>query len=285
MYPRIARLLAALALAALAAGCATTDETASKDPWEGLNRKTHAFNTAVDETVLKPAATVYVDVVPDFAREGVNNFFDNLEDLNTGIQNILQGKPTEGFSDLGRLVVNSTLGVFGLWDVATPMGLEKHYEDFGQTLGVWGVGPGPYFVIPFLGPSTIRDAPARVVDPSWWFSEAVNPESLWWGLWTLEKVRLRANLIQSESVLEQAAMLTDSARLTARDFAQVLPAAPAAAPHARAGSLRPLPQLIAELERSSIQSALVATGGNKVSAAKLLGISRATLYEKLGVRK
>jgi phospholipid-binding lipoprotein MlaA len=86
------------------------------------------------------------------------------------------------------------------------MGLEKHYEDFGQTLGVWGVQPGPYFVIPLLGPSTIRDAPARVVDPSWWFSEAVNPESLWWGIWTLEKVRLRANLMQAESVLEQAAI-------------------------------------------------------------------------------
>jgi len=147
-----------------------------------------------------------VAVIPGFAREGVNNFFDNLEDLNTGLQNILQGKPKEGMGDLGRLLVNSTVGIFGLWDVATPLGLEKHYEDFGQTLGKWGVGPGPYLVLPLLGPSTIRDAPARVVDPSWWFSEAVNPESLWWGIWTLEKVRLRANLIQSEGVLEEAAI-------------------------------------------------------------------------------
>jgi phospholipid-binding lipoprotein MlaA len=203
---RLTRFAAALAFAAIASGCATSGERTKKDPWEGMNRTTHGFNMALDEAVMKPVSTAYIKVVPGFAREGVNNFFDNLEDLNTGIQNILQGKPKEGLGDLGRLVVNSTLGVFGLWDVATPMGLEKHYEDFGQTLGKWGMGPGPYLVIPLLGPSTLRDAPAKVVDPSWWFSEAVNPESLWWGIWGLEKVRTRANLVQSEGVLEQAAI-------------------------------------------------------------------------------
>ena len=202
-FDRITRFAIALLLAVLAAGCATTG---NKDPWEPFNRKTHAFNTVLDDVVLRPTATAYTKVVPGFAREGVNNFFDNLEDLNTGLQNILQGKVREGVSDLGRLVVNSTFGVFGLWDVATPMGLEKHYEDFGQTLGVWGVGPGPYFVIPLLGPSTLRDAPSRVVDPSWWYADAINPESLWWGLWGLEKVRLRANLLQAEGVLDQAAI-------------------------------------------------------------------------------
>jgi phospholipid-binding lipoprotein MlaA len=159
---RIARLAVALALATLAAGCATSQNKA--DPWEGLNRKTHAFNMALDETVMKPVAKGYVAVVPAFAREGVNNFFDNLEDLNTGLQNILQGKPGEGFSDLGRLVVNSTFGFFGLWDVATPMGLEKHYEDFGQTLGVWGSGPGPYLVLPLMEPLTVRDGVGKFVD-------------------------------------------------------------------------------------------------------------------------
>jgi len=205
MPQRLFRLLAALVVAAAATGCATTGQS-SKDPWEGLNRGTHAFNTTLDDVILRPTAKAYVAVIPGFAREGVNNFFDNLEDLNTGLQNILQGKPKEGLGDLGRLLVNSTVGIFGLWDVATPLGLEKHYEDFGQTLGKWGVGPGPYLVLPLLGPSTIRDAPARIVDPSWWFSEAVNPESLWWGIWGLEKVRLRANLLQSESVLEEAAI-------------------------------------------------------------------------------
>jgi phospholipid-binding lipoprotein MlaA len=97
-------------------------------------------------------------------------------------------------------------GVFGIFDVATPLGLEKHDEDFGQTLGVWGVPAGPYVVLPFLGPSTARDAPARLVDPQWFYSNYVDPQSLYWGAWALDKVRTRANLLQAESVLEQAAL-------------------------------------------------------------------------------
>jgi phospholipid-binding lipoprotein MlaA len=200
------RSLAALLLAALLAGCATTGDRDPKDPWEGFNRKSYAFNEKLDEVVLKPAARGYVKVVPAFAREGVNNFFDNLDDIGTTLNNFLQGKPREGASDLGRFVVNTFLGVFGLWDIATPMGLEKHYEDFGQTLGVWGVQPGPYLVLPLLGPSTARDAPAKVVDPSWYYSEYVNPESIYWGLWGLDKVRIRANLFQSEKLLDEAAL-------------------------------------------------------------------------------
>ena len=200
------RFLAALFLTALLAGCATPGERDPKDPWEGMNRKTHAFNEKLDEAVLKPVAQGYVKVVPAFAREGVNNFFDNLEDIGTTLNNFLQGKPREGASDFGRLVVNTFLGVFGLWDIATPMGLEKHYEDFGQTLGKWGVRPGPYLVLPLLGPSTARDAPAKIIDPSWYYSEYVNPESIYWGLWGLDKVRIRANLFQAEGVLQEAAL-------------------------------------------------------------------------------
>ena len=202
--PLPSRLAVPFAAAALLAGCATTG--GNPDPWEGMNRKTFAFNEKLDAAVLKPVATTYQKVVPGFAREGVNNFFDNLEDIGTSLNNILQGKPGQGLSDAGRFVVNSTLGVFGLWDVATPMGLEKHYEDFGQTLGVWGVQSGPYLVLPLLGPSTARDAPAKIVDPSWYYSTYVDPESVYWGLWTLEKVRTRANLLGAESVVEQAAL-------------------------------------------------------------------------------
>jgi len=198
------RLAAALFFAALASGCATTRD--NPDPWEGLNRKTHAFNDALDRAVMKPVAEGYVAAVPAFAREGVSNFYGNLEDIGTGLNQFLQGKPAEGASDLGRFVVNSIFGVFGLWDVATPLGLEKHYEDFGQTLGVWGVQPGPYLVLPLLGPSTARDAPARAVDPSWYYSEAVNPERFYWGLWVLEKVNLRAQLLQAGSVVKEAAL-------------------------------------------------------------------------------
>ena len=200
------RLLAPAIAAALLGGCAGIGPQQSGDPWEGLNRKTYAFNDAVDRAVLKPLAQGYEKVTPAFAREGVNNFFENLDDIGTGLNNFLQGKPGHGLSDAGRFVVNTVFGVFGLWDVATPMGLEKHYEDFGQTLGVWGVQPGPFFVIPFLGPSTVRDAPARVIDPSWYYPIWLDNDTLYWSLWGLDKVRVRANLLQAEGVLDAAAL-------------------------------------------------------------------------------
>jgi phospholipid-binding lipoprotein MlaA len=200
------RPLIALACLLLLAGCATTGDGDSKDPWEGLNRKTFAFNDALDRAVLKPVAQGYQKAVPAPAREGVNNFFANVEDVGTSLNNILQGKMTEGINDAGRVVVNTLFGVFGLWDVATPLGLEKHNEDFGQTLGWWGVGSGPYLVLPLLGPSTLRDAPARAIDPQWYYAQKIDPERLYWGLWTLDKVRTRANLLQAEGVIDQAAL-------------------------------------------------------------------------------
>ena len=201
------RLLAVLLASLLLAGCATTGGE-PRDPWEGLNRKTYAFNDALDRAVLKPVAQGYQKVVPGPAREGVNNFFDNLEDVGTSLNNFLQGKPRQGLSDAGRFVVNTVFGFFGLWDVATPMGLEKHYEDFGQTLGRWGVESGPYLVIPLLGPSTLRDAPAKAVDPAWYYSNSrlLDNGRPYWAFWTLDKVRIRANLLQSEKVLDDAAL-------------------------------------------------------------------------------
>ena len=195
-------LLAALALG----GCATAGGGDPRDPWEGLNRKTFAFNDALDKAVMKPIARGYRAVTPDFVQEGVNNFYANIEDVATCLNNFLQGKPKEAMSDAMRVVMNTTLGVFGLWDVATPFGLEKHDEDFGQTLGWWGVGPGPYFVIPLLGPSTARDAPARAVDPSWYYSSAIDSNAAYWSWWGVDKVRTRTNLLRAESVLEQAAL-------------------------------------------------------------------------------
>src|SRR5258708_33683808 len=130
------RILLALLLAWLASGCtAMTDRSEAYDPWEGMNRKTFAFNDALDRAVMKPIAQGYQKVTPAFAQEGVNNFYSNLEDIGTTLNNLLQGKVKAGASDAGRFVVNTIFGVFGLWDVATPLGLEKHDEDFGQTLG------------------------------------------------------------------------------------------------------------------------------------------------------
>lgn len=199
-------LLATMALAA-ASGCATTSGTTNpKDPWEGYNRSMYEFNDVMDNAVLKPLARGYDKVTPNFVQAGVTNFFENIQDLNIGLNNLLQGKFAEGASDLGRLVVNSTIGILGLWDVATPMGLEKHNEDFGQTLGAWGVPPGPYFVIPFLGPSTARDAPARYVDPSFAYNRAINDIAWRNSLFGLEVVRTRAGLLKAEKVLDEAAL-------------------------------------------------------------------------------
>ena len=199
-----AALAFALLFALVLPGCATTG--GNVDPWESLNRKTFAFNDAVDKAVLKPVAQGYVKVTNPWIRARVSNFFDNIYDINTTLNDFLEGKVPEGINDLGRLFLNTTVGVAGLFDVASGLGVEKRDKDFGQTLGWWGVPPGPYFVIPLLGPSTARDAPARLVDPGWYYPRWVNNDTLYWSFWTLDKVRLRAQLFQAESVLEQAAL-------------------------------------------------------------------------------
>ena len=116
-----------------------------------------------------------------------------------------QGKVKQGASDAARFVVNTVVGVFGLWDVATPMGLEKHDEDFGQTLGWYGVPPGPYVVIPLLGPSSARYAPARVIDPAWFYNDYL-PDRVYWSFWGVDKVRTRANLLKAGNILDDAAL-------------------------------------------------------------------------------
>ncbi len=199
------RRMLALAAALLAAGCATTAHD-PRDPWEAFNRASFDFNDGFDRAILKPVAQGYEKVTPAFVREGVNDFFSNLEDVGVALNNLLQGKIAEGASDVGRVVVNSVFGVFGLWDVATPLGLEKHDEDFGQTLGWWGVPSGPYLVIPFLGPSSARDAPAKVVDPQWYWPRLIHNDTAYWTLWTFDKVRTRANLLKAGNILEEAAI-------------------------------------------------------------------------------
>jgi len=147
---------AALLLALAAAGCATPNGEPS-DPLEGLNRGVHAFNNGFDRVLARPVATAYRDWVHEEIRNRVRSFFSNLYDPMIGLHNMLQGKFEDGFLDWMRFAFNSTIGLFGLHDIATDMGYDKHNEDFGQTFGRWGIGAGPYLVLPFLGPSSARD--------------------------------------------------------------------------------------------------------------------------------
>ena len=134
------------------------------DPWEPFNRSVFEFNEGLDKYVLKPVVSGYRFVLPEFIREGIYNFFSNYNDIYTALNNLLQGKPDYAFNDLMRVVVNTTIGLGGLIDLATPGGLEKHKEDFGQTFGVWGIPSGPYVVLPFFGPSSVRDTFGTVTD-------------------------------------------------------------------------------------------------------------------------
>ena len=147
-------------------GCATipTDQRHPEDPWERYNRGVFKFNDALDKAVVKPVARGYQKITPDFVEARVSSFFSNLGEITNSLNNLLQGNIIKSGSDLSRFALNSTFGIVGLFDVASQAGLEKHNEDFGQTLGVWGVGSGPYFILPFLGPSTVRDSGGLVLD-------------------------------------------------------------------------------------------------------------------------
>ena len=144
-------------------GCASNPRNPD-DPLEGYNRAMFRFNEGVDKAIVKPLAQGYEKAVPQLVRTGIGNVFSNLGDVWVGINNLLQGKAGDGMSDLMRFAVNSTFGILGIFDVASEMGLPKHNEDLGQTLAVWGVGEGAYFVVPFLGPRTVRDAVVLPID-------------------------------------------------------------------------------------------------------------------------
>ncbi len=155
---------ATLAAALLLGGCATTGPATPGDPWEGFNRKVFAFNEAVDEAVLRPVAETYRDTVPQLVRTGVSNFLGNIGDVWSAANHFLQGKAQSGLEQTMRFLTNTLFGLGGLLDPASEMGLKRHSEDFGQTLGRWGFGPGPYLVLPLLGPSSVRDGIGRVPD-------------------------------------------------------------------------------------------------------------------------
>jgi phospholipid-binding lipoprotein MlaA len=149
---------ALLALVLLSTGCATGPNANPKDPLEPMNRKIAVFNDTLDDNVLKPVATGYRDYTPQFFQTGVSNFFRNLSDVLSTLNNGLQLKGHDTAESFMRVTVNTVFGIYGIFDVATHIGLERHPEDFGQTLGYWGVPDGPYLVLPVFGPSTVRDS-------------------------------------------------------------------------------------------------------------------------------
>jgi phospholipid-binding lipoprotein MlaA len=178
-----------------------------RDPWEGFNRGVYRFNETFDEYVAQPVARAYVAVLHQEIRTRVGNFFSNIQDLLIGANNFLQGKFEDGVNDWARFAFNSTIGLFGIHDVASDFpGLEKHNEDFGQTLGRWGAGPGPYLILPFLGSSTVRDATGTAVDWAVQPVGEVRPIELRNTLYGLYFVDTRAQLLEASRILEEAAL-------------------------------------------------------------------------------
>ena len=171
------------------------------DPFEDLNRDIFIFNEKLDEKILKPAAIAYRKVTPQFARSGVTNFFNNLEEIDTTINQVLQGEIKYAFNDAGRFVINTTIGLFGLIDVASKMGLERHEEDFGQTLGVWGFDSGPYIMIPFLGPSNPRDLLSRPISSFLSGTFAMEDDDVKITLVGIDALETRERLLDAETLI------------------------------------------------------------------------------------
>jgi phospholipid-binding lipoprotein MlaA len=188
-----------------AAGCASAPgRTTNQDPYEGFNRGVYKFNDTLDRAALKPIAKGYRKVTPGFVRSGIGNVLSNLEYPGTFVNQFLQGKWVLGFRDTGRFLINSTLGVAGIFDVATPLGLEKNDEDFGQTLAFWGVSSGPFINLPLLGPSSVRDAPMRALDfltnP---LQYAEIPWEAEWGQRVIGIVHSRSELLPLDETLQR----------------------------------------------------------------------------------
>jgi phospholipid-binding lipoprotein MlaA len=199
-----ARVVALLAIVGFLSGCATARDP--RDPWEPVNRVTFEVNETLDKTLFKPVAMGYNYVLPTPIRTWVSNFFSNLNDVVVLANDLLQFKLLRARDDSTRLFINSTVGLFGINDVASDLGLIKHEEDFGQTLGVWGLGPGPYFVIPIIGASTVRDTVGYAGDIFFAPLLYVEDVSARNELIGLRFLSLRAQLIDAERVIEEAAI-------------------------------------------------------------------------------
>lgn len=193
-----ARLLAGASLALVPFLAQAASE---EDPWESVNRPIFVFNDTLDTYALKPLAQGYQKVTPDFVQTGVHNFFSNIGDVRNLVNDLLQGKARHAGIDTSRLLFNTTFGLAGFIDVATPMGLQRNDEDFGQTLGYWGVGSGPYVMLPLLGPSTLRDAPSLIPDSYTGPYPYIDNVPVRNSIHGLDIVDTRADLLKSEKLI------------------------------------------------------------------------------------
>jgi len=202
-------LLLTLITTCLLTGCATVHgPTDPHDPLERYNRAMYKFNDTLDRSVIKPVAKGYVAIVPRPVNKGITNFFGNLGDVIVLMNDLLQFKLTQAASDTARIVINSTIGLLGIIDVATPMGLKKHREDFGQTLGYWGIGNGPYLVLPFFGSSSPRDGIGLYVDynqfdPTF---NLIDDHTTRATMFTIDVIDTRAGLLSASRLLDMAAL-------------------------------------------------------------------------------
>ncbi len=203
-----------LAILTLLIGCATTHGSDPNDPWEGWNRGAQSFNDKVDDYVMKPVAKGYDRIMPQFAHHAVNNFFSNIDDIGVFVNDALQGKFSQSGLDTTRLLVNTTAGIGGLIDVGTMIDLPKHNEDFDQTLGIWGIAPGPYLVLPFFGPSSPRGTAGLLGDAALnpmsytglYFSSALTALAVSGGVGGIKIINTRANNLGLEKVISEAAI-------------------------------------------------------------------------------
>jgi len=203
----IARKYVTLVLIASAIGLAGCAAAPSKvDPLEPMNRALYSVHDAIDTAVIKPVAETYVATVPVLVRTGVSNFFNNIEDLFSALNGMLQGKPDKAGTDLGRVMLNSSFGVGGIFDLASMIGMERGNEDFGQTFGVWGFPQGPYLFVPLFGPTTFRDGTGVVIRIALGPIQLIDDTAVRYSLYGLDYLDIRARLLETGSIVEQAAL-------------------------------------------------------------------------------
>ena len=174
---------------------------ATQDPFEEINRKIWTFNEYLDDNIAKPTAEIYTSITPDFIEIGITNFFRNINELDNTANQLLQGKPTYAMNDFARFMINTSVGILGFIDIASKLGLERHDEDFGQTLGAWGVSKGPFLMIPLYGPSTPRSLAGRSVSSVLSGTFAIEETDVRIGITALDALETRARYLEVETLI------------------------------------------------------------------------------------